>query len=255
MTKTGHECVSVSTDGYAYYWDTRKLKEDRIESLKITDVNSEGKQVHVGATTLENSSEAATKYVIGTEQGTIVVANKRPKKEVEIISRLGSDNRHLGPIYSISRNMQFPKVFMSVGDWSAKLWMDDLKTPLIKTRYHNSYLSDGCFSPTRVGAFFLTRKDGWLDVWDYYYRQNEIAFSHKVSDAPLTSIKISSVGTGNQVTGGKLCAIGDQDGTVTLLELCDSLCTMQKNERDIMQEIFQREMVKEKNLESLRKQA
>ena len=26
MTKTGQECVSVSTDGYAYYWDTRKLK-------------------------------------------------------------------------------------------------------------------------------------------------------------------------------------------------------------------------------------
>lgn len=116
--------------------------------------------------------------------------------------------------------MQFPKVFMTVGDWSAKIWMDDLRTPLIKTRYHPSYLSDGCFSPTRAGVFFLTRKDGWLDVWDYYYRQNEIAFSHKVSDAPLTSIKVSYVGSGNQITGGKLVAIGDQDGTVTLLELC-----------------------------------
>jgi dynein intermediate chain 2 len=33
MTKTGHECVSVSTDGFAYFWDTRKLKEDRTEAL------------------------------------------------------------------------------------------------------------------------------------------------------------------------------------------------------------------------------
>jgi dynein intermediate chain 2 len=47
---------------------------------------------------------------------------------------------------------------MTVGDWSAKIWMDDLKTPLIRTKFHNSYLTDGCFSPTRVGAFFLTRK-------------------------------------------------------------------------------------------------
>ena len=30
MTITGYECVSVSTDGFAYFWDTRKLKEDRI---------------------------------------------------------------------------------------------------------------------------------------------------------------------------------------------------------------------------------
>lgn len=40
MTKTGFECVSVSTDGYAHFWDTRKLKEDRVESLQITDINS-----------------------------------------------------------------------------------------------------------------------------------------------------------------------------------------------------------------------
>lgn len=112
---------------------------------------------------------------------------------------------------------------MSVGDWSAKIWMDDIKNPLVRTRYHKSYLTDGCFSPTRVGVFFLTRKDGWLDIWDYFYRQNEVAYTHKVSDAALTSIKISYTGGGgnaSQITGGKLLAIGDQDGTVTLLELC-----------------------------------
>ena len=35
-------------------------------------------------------------------------------------------------------------------------------------------------------------------------------------------------------------AIGDQDGTVTLLELCDSLHMLQKNEREVMTEIFNR---------------
>ena len=147
----------------------------------------------------------------------MVIANKKPKKPVEINNRLGHDNRHLGPIYAIVRNFQYPKVFMTMGDWSAKLWMDDLRTPLVKTKYHDSYISDGCFSPTRPGAFFLTRKDGWLDVWDYYYRQNEVAFSHKVSTAPLSCIKINYNGSGNQIVGGKIAAIGDEDGTVTIL--------------------------------------
>lgn len=79
-----------------------------------------------------------------------------------------------------------------------------------------------------------------MDVWDYYYRQNEIAFSHKVADAALTSIKISYTGSGNQIAGGKYTAIGDQDGTVTILELCESLYTLQKNEKEIMTDIFTR---------------
>jgi len=78
--------------------------------------------------------------------------------------------KHLGPVYSITRSLPNPRFFLSVGDWNAKIWNEDLKTPIIRTRYHGSYLSDGCFSPTRFGVFFLVRKDGWLDVWDYYYR-------------------------------------------------------------------------------------
>lgn len=55
--------------------------------------------------------------------------------------------------------------------------------------------------------------DGFLDIWDFYYRQNEIAYSQKVSDAVLTSIRIQD----------KLAAIGDSDGTVSLLSLCKTL--------------------------------
>jgi dynein intermediate chain 2 len=55
--------------------------------------------------------------------------------------------------------------------------------------------------------------DGFLDIWDFYYRQNEIAYSQKVSDAVLTTIRIQD----------KLAAIGDSDGTVSLLHLCKAL--------------------------------
>lgn len=58
----------------------------------------------------------------------------------------------------VNRSLPNPRFFLSVGDWSAKIWFEDLKTPIIRTKYHGSYLSDGCFSPTRNGVFFLTRK-------------------------------------------------------------------------------------------------
>lgn len=97
--------------------------------------------------------------------------NRKPKKPLEITTRYGQEGgKHLGPIYSINRSLPNLRYFLSVGDWNAKIWNEELKTPIIRTKYHGSYLSDGCFSPIRPGVFFLVRKDGWLDVWDYYYR-------------------------------------------------------------------------------------
>ena len=80
-------------------------------------------------------------------------------------------------------------------------------------------------------------QDGWLDIWDYYYRQNELAFSHKVSDSALSCIKLNLTGGGYHNVG-KLVAIGDQDGTVTLMELCDSLYSLQPKEKEIIGEVL-----------------
>ncbi|CAD8107748.1 unnamed protein product [Paramecium sonneborni] len=224
FSKTGSECVTT-------WWDTRKLNEGPIETLNVTEGSNPNDPLF-GATVLEYNTEAGpTKFVIGTEMGFLMVANKKPKKNVEITTGYGLESGcHLGPVMSINRSPPNPKFFLTIGDWSAKIWVEDIKTPIMRTKYHGSYLTDGCWSPTRNGVFFLTRKDGWMDVWDYYYRQNEIAFSHKV------------------------IAIADQDGIVTLLELCDSLYQLQFREKDVMIEMFDRESRKEKNLEAIKKQ-
>jgi dynein intermediate chain 2, axonemal len=61
--------------------------------------------------------------------------------------------------------------------------------------------------------FFLTRMDGFVDIWDFFYRQNEVAYSQKVSDSPLTTISVMQ----------SMAAIGDADGTVSMMNLCRSL--------------------------------
>lgn len=96
-----------------------------------------------------------------------------------------------------------------------------------------------------------------MDIWDYFYRQNEVALSHKVSDASLTTLKLNIV-TGSSQVGvqhpnvGKYCAVGDADGTLTLLELCQSLYETQPNEKDVIAEIFDREKRKEDMLKKQR---
>lgn len=51
---------------------------------------------------------------------------------------------------------------------------------------------------------------------------------------------------------GKIAAIGDADGTVTLLELCRTLHYGSEKEKADITEMFQREYDKEKQIEKLK---
>jgi len=89
--------------------------------------------------------------------------------------------------------------------------------------------------------------DGFLDVWDFFYRQNEVAYSQKISDAVLTTIQIN----------GSMTAIGDSDGTVSMMSMCRTLYdhTLNPREKEIMGTIFERETRREKNLDTAKRQA
>ena len=52
-----------------------------------------------------------------------------------------------------------------------------------------------------------------------------------------------------------MAAIGDAEGTVTMMQLCESLYQLQKGEKDLMGQIFEREFRREKQLEVAKKQA
>ena len=158
--------------------------------------------------------------------------------------------KHHGPIYGIERNPLHTKFFLTIGDWTARVWVEDLKTPIMTTKYHASYLTAGSWSPTRCGVFYVTRMDGVVDIWDFFYSQNEVAYSHKVGDAALSSVSVQ----GTPQSGGRLVAVGDVNGTVSLLEVCDSLAVPQSNEKAAIGGMLDREQKREKNLESRAKE-
>ena len=66
-----------------------------------------------------------------------------------------------------------------------------------------------------------------------------MAYSHKVSDAALSSIGIQ----------GNTLAVGDANGTVFLLEVSDSLAHPQQSEKSAVNAMLERETKREKNLE------
>jgi len=60
-----------------------------------------------------------TKFMAGTEQGTIMSCNRKAKTPQEKVVAVYPG--HVGPVYALQRNPFFPKNFLSVGDWTARV--------------------------------------------------------------------------------------------------------------------------------------
>lgn len=66
-----------------------------------------------------------TKFMVGTEQGLVVSCNRKAKTPSEKMVCTFGD--HHGPVYALQRNPFFPKNFLTVGDWTARIWSEEIK--------------------------------------------------------------------------------------------------------------------------------
>ncbi|XP_041881473.1 dynein intermediate chain 2, axonemal [Corvus kubaryi] len=239
-SRTGTECFSGSTDGQVLWWDIRKMSQPS-EKL-ILDITKEDQlKKALGASALDFAPTMPTKFLVGTEQGTIISCNRDAKTPPEKIAHIFSG--HLGAVYRVTRNPFFPKVFLSVGDWTARIWTEELmdSSSIMETKYHTPYLLDGCWSPVKPAVFFTAKSDGTLDIWDFLFHQKEPSLSLKVSNDPLLSLCSQD--------NGRILGCGTRLGIVSLLEISPGLCTMRKNEKTLTSTMFERETRREKVLQ------
>lgn len=236
------ECCSTSTDGQVLWWDVRKLGEPS-ESLLLEDRASGVEGRLMGGVSMEYVA-AGGKFLVGTEQGKVVSCSRKGKTAADKIGTIYEG--HCGPVYGLQRNPFFPKYFMTVGDWTVRLWNEELRAPIMTSKFFKNYVLDAAWSPTRPGCFVTTKMDGTLDVWDYFYKQNDPTLSLQVDGDGLRTVKMQD--------GGSLLATGSVDGSVYMLELSEGLAVMQANEKNSVLQMLERESKREKNLEARAKE-
>jgi len=72
--------------------------------------------------------------MVGTEQGSILSCNRKAKTPAEKI--VAQYPAHYGPVYALQRNPFFPKNFLSIGDWTARIWSEDIReSSIMWTKY------------------------------------------------------------------------------------------------------------------------
>ena len=92
-----------------------------------------GDGVLYGGVSLEYDAAAGpTKFLVGSEHGSVLLCNRKVKSASERIGAVYPG--HHGPVYALQRNPFFSKYFLTVGDWTARIWFEDLKSPIMTTK-------------------------------------------------------------------------------------------------------------------------
>ena len=84
------------------------------------------------------------------------------------------------------------------------MWSEELRSPILVSKYFKDYVLDAMWSPARPGVFATVKGDGTLDLWDIYWRQNEPSLTLHVSTDGLRCVRFQEKGA--------LLATGSLDG-------------------------------------------
>lgn len=134
-SKSNTEFFSGSMDGRAMWWDTRKLREPT--EILVFDLQMPNEQQidrAIGVSSASFAASVSAKFMFGLANGIVISGSRKARTPAEKLA--WTFDAHNGPVLSVDRNSFNPKIFLTVGDCTARVWAEDTKdSSLVSTRY------------------------------------------------------------------------------------------------------------------------
>ncbi|XP_018312300.1 dynein intermediate chain 3, ciliary [Mycetomoellerius zeteki] len=223
-TKSNTEFFSGSSDGRAMWWDTRKLREPT--EILVFDLQTPNEQKidrAIGVSSSDYEPSVGTKFMFGLENGIVISGSRKSRTPAEKMAL--RFNAHYGPVLSVDRSGFNPKIFLTVGDCTVRVWAEDTKdNSLVSTRFIIEGPQCGCWDKKRHSTFYVATRIGVLAVWDLLIGLQEPILSVKLCEQKLTAVASHEMGS--------LLAVGNSAGNVYLVELTEALYSFDKNDRN-----------------------
>ena len=247
--------LSIGADGTLLFWDVRKAHENPDEKkddtankskkegwgplAKMNLVNPDGSlelsPVH-GVLDVSDAPDGMCSVFTVTEEGEFTTIQ---------LSAPGVENfskgvksvipGHYGPCVALQRSPFVSGVHLSIGDWTFNVWREGIASPLFSSPFCPTSYTCGAWSPSRPAVLFIGRADGMIDIWDLLDRSHEPSMTVAVTPAVVTSMEFTS--SANR----QLLAVGDDQGTVHVMEVPRNLRRAANNEKQFAANFFARE--------------
>jgi hypothetical protein len=173
-------------------------------------------------------------------------AGEDAAKFAEYVRKIYECERSYRPVVALERSPFFEDLILTVHDFHFCIWKtslgDDFNHPIFRSaNTFGSHNTCGAFSPTRPGVIFITKTDG-IDVWDFIDQSNKPSLTLNFATSAITYFKFQYF---KHEDRKQYMAYGDEaDGTLFLYEVPPNLKNPQDKEFDAIEEFWQREISK-----------
>ncbi len=243
-----YQFATSAPDGQILIWDTRFRKDYKemdllwVPIFRINLTRADMKEELTLTSISISTSSVNTKMVAATEEGELVFADWGPHVEGNRVQFIYP--WHHGPIRSLERSPFFEDILLTVGDWTVSIWKEGTGSrPLLGSPYNTSGATVGRWSPTRPGVFYVGHVDGSIDVWDLLDKTHVPTLSQQIAPCAVISMEFLPVDTSATRQSNILhqFVVGDEAGTLHLLEVPKNLARQAPNERAMTDAFLKRE--------------
>ncbi|KAJ0177229.1 hypothetical protein K1T71_007238 [Dendrolimus kikuchii] len=243
-SRTNTEFFTGSCDGQCLWWDLRNFKKP-LSTLPMSIKNQTSEEPNLGnaesISTLEFDHGLPTKFLCGTDSGYVISVNRMGRCHSEILSSFWT--AHSGPVRAVHRSPCTLRMFLTCGDWSVRVWSEEVRTaPIIVTRPYRYEVTDAVWVPTRFSSYMVICAGGLFYYWDFLRSYKKPILTLQVSKYGLTKI--------SPHTEDQLLAVGDNNGSMFLLQPSDTLSDPRIYDKNLMSQTYQRETRREHILDN-----
>lgn len=156
----------------------------------------------------------------------------------DMVTKMWQYERGYRPTVSLDRSPFFEDILLTVHDFHFSIWRLDIDVPIFSScLLKNSQFTCGAFSPYRPGIIIFGRNDGWLDIWDFLDQSHKCTLQYNVVTYGVSFIKFHEA-------MHTILGVGDENGTLHILELPYTLWKKIGNEDQTMREYWDREVAR-----------
>jgi len=170
----------------------------------------------------------------GTEEGEVITVQlSNPGEGTRGVTSLVAG--HYSSCVELQRSPTVGSIYLSVGDWTFNLWREGVPSPLFTSPFAPCLLTCGVCAPTRPAVVVIGKADGSLDIWDLLDRSHEPSMTVNITSAAISSLCFHTTAS------KQLLAVGDDLGTVHVMEVPRNLRRAVNNEKGFTLNFFERE--------------